>query len=200
MNRVAIYGAIGDYADNTPFIQGLLRDWDKRTLYFEAGILIQGLERNRRDNELRFEIVELLSKNRLPSSSGELLGNALAQTHEEERALAKIEETVKRIGEVAYVWDIEASVSKAATYARALTEASVGIAGETLNGMVDMSLRTARDDIDLNAILRIIAPRFGGTGGGHPKAAGARIPINSFERFVEALNYSINRKRLILQE
>ena len=31
-SRVAIYGAIGDYDDDTPFIRELLKDWDKRTL------------------------------------------------------------------------------------------------------------------------------------------------------------------------
>jgi single-stranded-DNA-specific exonuclease len=190
-SRIAIYGAIGDYADDTPFIQGLLRDWDKRTLYFEAGVLVQGLEGSRRDMRFKHEIVRLLSRNRLPSSSGELLGRALTQTHEEERLLARIEDTVRRVGEVAYVLDIGASVSKAATYARVVAGASVGIAGETVNGIVDMSLRTERDDLDLNAILRDTTQRFGGTGGGHPKASGARIPSASFEKFVEALSASV---------
>ena len=191
MNRIAIYGAIGDYADNTPFIQDLLKDWDKRTLYFEAGVLVQGLEGSRKDIGFKHEIVKLLSKNMLPSSNGELLGRALTQTHEEEKILAKIDEKVQKIGDVAYVLDIGASVSKAATYARVVAGASVGIAGETVNGIVDMSLRTARDDLDLNAILRDITQCFGGTGGGHPKASGARVPKASFEKFVEVLNASI---------
>ena len=146
--------------------------------------------------EFKHAIVKLLSKNRLPSSSGELLGRALTQTHEEENLLAKIEETVQKLGEVAYVIDIGGSVSKAATYARVVAGASVGIAGETVNGIVDMSLRTERDDLDLNAILRDITQRFRGTGGGHPKASGARIPRASFEKFVEALNASITSLRL----
>jgi RecJ-like exonuclease len=95
------------------------------------------------------------------------------------------------MGDVAYVLDIGASLSKAATYARVVAGSSVGIAGETVEGMVDMSLRTERDDLDLNAILRDMAQRFGGTGGGHPKASGARIPRGSFERFVEALSDSV---------
>lgn len=52
MNRVAIYGAIGDYADDTPLIQELLLEWDKRALYFEVGTLVQGLEAAGRDYEL----------------------------------------------------------------------------------------------------------------------------------------------------
>jgi single-stranded-DNA-specific exonuclease len=195
-SRIAIYGAIGDYADDTPFIRELLKDWDKRTLYFEAGVLVQGLEGSRNDMGFKREIVSLLSENRLPSSSGDLLGRALTQTHEEEHALARIERTVRRIGEVAYVLDVGASVSKAATYARVVAGASVGIAGEIINDTVDMSLRTERDDVDLNAILRNIAQRFGGSGGGHPKASGARIPNASFQKFVEALSASITSPRI----
>jgi single-stranded-DNA-specific exonuclease len=54
-----------------------------------------------------------------------------------------------------------------------------------------MSLRTERDDIDLNAILRDITQRLGGSGGGHPKASGARVPEASFEEFIKSLNASI---------
>jgi len=191
MSRVAIYGAIGDYADDTPFVRESLKDWDKRTIYFEAGVLVQGLEGTRRDLRFKLEILRLLSRNRLPSISGELLGRALTRTHEEENLLATIEKTVQTIGEVAYVLDIGGSMSKAATYARVIAGATVGIAGETFDRTVDMSLRTERDDVDLNAILRGLAPRFGGEGGGHPKASGARIPSASFEKFVEALDGSL---------
>jgi single-stranded-DNA-specific exonuclease len=191
MSRVAIYGAIGDYADDTPFIRELLKDWDKRTLFFEAGVLVQGLEGARRDFEFKHEVVRLLSNNRLPSGNEELLERALAQTDEEENLLPRIEVAVRRIGGVAYVLDIGASLSKAATYARVVAGTSVGIAAETVDNIVDMSLRTERDDLDLNAILRDVAQRFGGTGGGHPKASGARIPRGSFERFVEALSDSV---------
>ena len=176
MSRIAIYGAIGDYADDTPLVRELLKEWDKRTLYFEAGVLVQGLEGSRKDIGFKHEIVGLLSRNMLPSSNSELLGRALIETHEEEKLLGRIGAEIKRLGEVAYVLDIGASVSKAAIYARVIGGASVGIAGETFKGIIDMSLRTERDDIDLNAILRDITQRLGGSGGGHPKASGARVP------------------------
>jgi RecJ-like exonuclease len=187
-SRIAIYGAIGDYADHTPFIQKLLKDWDRRAIYFEAGVLIQGLEGTRGDIGFKLETVKLLSENRLPSSSGELLERALTQTHNEERTLAKIEGAIKKIGEIAYVLDIGLSTSKAAMYARAVAGASVGIAGETLDGIVDVSLRTERSDLDLNVRVRDVAQRFGGEGGGHPKASGAKIPSTAFRKFLEALN------------
>ena len=161
ISRIAIHGAIGDYADDTSLVRELLKEWDKRTFYFEAGVPVQGLEGSRRDIVFKHEILKLLSRNRLPSSNSELLGRALVETQEEEKLLGRIGAVIKRVGEVVYVLDIDASVSKAATYARVIGEASVEIAGETSKGIVDMSLRTERDDIDLNAILRDITHALG---------------------------------------
>jgi len=37
---IAIYGAIGDYMDSTPFIKEGLLNWDRRTIYFEVSTLV----------------------------------------------------------------------------------------------------------------------------------------------------------------
>ena len=42
MRRVAIYGAIGEFSE-TALVKKWERDWDKRTLYFFAGTLVQGV-------------------------------------------------------------------------------------------------------------------------------------------------------------
>jgi single-stranded-DNA-specific exonuclease len=193
-SRIAIYGAIGDYADHTQIIQKLIRDWDRRTIYFEAGVLIQGLEGTKENIGFKREIVKLLSENRLPSTSAKLLERAVIQTHNEEQAISEIENKIDRIGEIAYVLDVGLSLSKAATYARALAGASIGIAGKILDGIVDVSLRTERNDLDLNILTREVAHRFRGEGGGHPKASAARIPSASFRKFLEALNCIIEKK------
>ena len=36
-DRVALYGCIGDYADENNWVKRTLRRWDKRQIYFEAG-------------------------------------------------------------------------------------------------------------------------------------------------------------------
>ncbi|MBC7130724.1 DHH family phosphoesterase [Candidatus Bathyarchaeota archaeon] len=69
-----------------------------------------------------------------------------------------------------------------------MAQTAVGIAGETRGKMIDMSIRTCNEKIDLNKILRRITPKLGGSGGGHPQAAGARIPEEKFNEFVKELN------------
>jgi len=102
----------------------------------------------------------------------------------------EIAEKVQTLGKIAYVLNIEGSVAKAAIYARAETGLKIGIAGEEVGGCIDMSLRTTDEGVDLNRILRQVAPALGGTGGGHPKAAGATIPADNFQRFLKAIDES----------
>ncbi|MEM2029165.1 MAG: DHH family phosphoesterase, partial [Candidatus Bathyarchaeia archaeon] len=65
---------------------------------------------------------------------------------------------------------------------------------EERKGFIDMSLRTCEKGIDLNSILRRISLKFGGSGGGHPQAAGARIPKENFPKFIEELDIAVKSR------
>jgi len=189
--RTAIMGAIGDYLDNTPLIHQLLKRWDKRTLYFESGLLIQGIEGQKRNHELKRSIVANLANNLPPSFDRRLVELAIQNTHLEEIAIRELKSKVKILGKVAYVLNFPFSHGKTATYIRGLTDTLVGIAGEERKNMIDMSLRACSQKIDLNRILRRITRKLGGSGGGHPNAAGARIPKEKFKFFLEKLNENL---------
>jgi RecJ-like exonuclease len=193
LSRVAIYGAIGDYSDNTPLILELLRDWDKRTLYFETGILVQGVLGSRKEYDFKRQLVFELSVNRLPSKNRELVNRAIMETFSEEEMRLQIKHKVKLVGKVAYVLDVAGSTAKAAIYAGAATGAIIGMAGETRGEMIDLSVRTRDEKINLNSILVEVAPKYGGAGGGHPLAAGARVPSKNFSDFIEGINKMIER-------
>lgn len=194
MGRVAIYGAIADYLDDTPVISQLLCGWDKRTIYFETGILVQGLEGRKREHDFKREVVAHLALNQPPSMHRGLLDSALENTRREEEVLKKIEEYTQVYGDIAYALDVQFSLGKTAIYVRAAAGASVGVAGERRKGLIDMSLRTCRRDLDLNRILRQITPKLGGSGGGHPTAAGARVPEEKFKTFIEELAGAIKKE------
>ncbi|MEM2924157.1 MAG: DHHA1 domain-containing protein [Methanocellales archaeon] len=187
-SRVAIYGAIGDYLNHTHFIQKLLEKWDKRTLYFESGIIIQGIEGRKRDYTLKRGIISNLARNLPPSFDSKLIELAIEHSRREEAAVLELEDKVQMRGNLAYVLNYPFSLGKTALYIIRLTNALIGIAGEDWKGMVDMSLKTRNLKIDLNKLLRKICPMLGGSGGGHPSAAGARVPRHNFERFLDELN------------
>ena len=196
MSRIAIYGAIADYLDDTPVISQLLCNWDKRTIYLETGILVQGLEGRKREHDFKREVIVHLASGQPPSMHKRLLESALENTRREEEAIQMIGGYLHVYDGIAYVLDFPFSLGKTAIYARALAGAIVGLAGERRKGFIDMSLRTYRRDIDLNRILRQITPKLGGSGGGHPTAAGARVPEENFKPFIEELNKAIKREEM----
>lgn len=188
MSRVAIYGAIGDYSDNTPRIKELLKKWDKRELYLEAGILVAALEGiKKRDFEFKRNLVNYLSKNRLPSSDRNLVEIALRESEKDEKMRQVVKNSLKKHGKVAYVINIGWSLGKAATYARAYANALVGVAAEEIDENIDISVRS----VSLNNLHKIVskaAEELGGVGGGHANAAGARIPKGLFPEFIGRLD------------
>ncbi len=187
-DRVALYGAIGDYADQSPWVKEVLERWDKRQIYFEAGILVQGLEGSRGMYDFKRHIVEHLSKNRRPSQLSELLVRALIQAVNNEELHAWVERNVRVVGKVAYVINPPGSISVAATYAKGVTKSPVGLAAEERDSIYVMSLRANPKKINLDRALREITPHLGGSGGGHSSAAGARIPKHRFMTLIQFLN------------
>ncbi len=186
-SRVGLYGAIGDYLDETRWVRDIMDYWDKRSIYFEAGMLVQGLEGSRREYDFKRRIVELLASNRLPSNDSELLLRALIQSHRDEKLRVWVKENIVRRDFVSYVLNPPGSLGRAANYARIYGGGLVGIAFESRNDLLIMSLRSNRG-IDLNSVLRRISVKLGGSGGGHAVAAGARIPRDRFKEFISMLN------------
>ncbi len=192
-DRIALYGAIADYADVTSWVEEALSRWDKRQIYFEAGILSQGLENSRKLYSLKREVVDHLSRNLRPSAHEELLKRALNQAQENEKLLTWVEQNVVVEGSIAYVLNPPGSIPIAAVYALRTTGVKIGIAGEVRKDLVVMSLRTANKELNLNNILRKITPLIRGSGGGHKNAAGARIPKENLSRLLRLLNEELNK-------
>jgi len=195
-SRVALYGAIGDYIDDTPWVKNTLNNWDKRSIYLEAGILIQGLEGSRREHDFKRRIVDLLAKNMLPSSDPELLLRAYVQSRKDEELRIWVKNNVKTHGIVGYVANPPGSIGRAANYARIYSGKPIGLAYEERGDMLVMSLRSS-PGIDLNTLLRRATRELGGSGGGHPSAAGARIKR---DKFIELLDLITKMTSTILVE
>lgn len=188
MSRVAIYGAIGDYAIDTEWVKAAMAEWDIKSLFLEAGVLVLALDRLGRNYELKRKVVEGLSRNGLPSSIPGLLSLAAEQAKAVEEMRQRLPKLVKVGGLIAYVIEPGASVGLAAFYAAVEAGKPVGVAVEERKGVFSGSARARDARINLNAALRAVAPKFGGSGGGHPQAAGFRVPIESFEEFLSELD------------
>jgi RecJ-like exonuclease len=194
MSRVAMYGAIGDYADMTPGAGSIILNWDKRSLYYQAGTLSQGIEIGRRDYEFKRDLVKQLAMNILPSEIGVLAKNALVAARHEDEMRKRVQRDVVRMRNIAYVTDMRGCIGKAAIFARVYGKVTVGLAAEYRDhrDAYDFSTR-AIGNINMNVIIGEVTAKYGGSGGGHPLAAGGRVPAANMKDFIKDLDDTVGK-------
>lgn len=194
--RLALYGAIGDYCDSTPFAKTHLDDFDKRTLYLEAGLLVQALQEidYRRESK---DLVRQLSLGVEPSSMNDIVTLAIKATRIEHEVFRYVSKNARKMGPIGYVLDmpIGGYRGKSAKFAAYVTDSKVGIsARSTDDDEVDISMRIRRSSVNLNqALNKVLSGIPGAHGGGHPAAAGASMSKVSFPKFLQELAEFVNR-------
>ncbi len=187
--RLALYGAIGDYCDDTPFAKAHFDDVDKRTLYLEAGLLVQALQEIDYRKESK-DLVHQLAMGIKPSSMDDIVALALKATRIEHEVFRYVQQNARKLGQVGYVLDmpINGYRGKSAKFSAYVTNSKVGISARSSDDEVDMSIRRRGTMVDLNKTLNIILKDLeGSSGGGHPAAAGASLDRNDFPRFLQLL-------------
>ncbi len=193
--RLALYGAVGDYCDETPFAKTQFDNYDKRTIYLEAGLLVQCLQEIDYQRESK-DLVRQLTLGIQPSLMDNIIDLAMRATRIEHEVFRYIQTSAKRLGSVGYVLDLPISGyrGKSAKYAAYVTDANIGISARSSDEDIDMSIRRRGSKIDLNKALNRILPDIEGShGGGHPAAAGASMNKNDFPKFLQRLStYVIN--------
>lgn len=194
LDRVALWGAIADYCEETEFVHDGLSKYDRRTIYMEAGLLSQALSEAAGDYHYKRDVVHKLAQGNPPTEIQEIVDRALKSTKREWGVWRYVKEHVKREGNIAIIYDLPSgSLGKAATYALGVTGGDVGICTRKDDDEVDVSMRRrAGVKIDLNEMLRHITARLGGSGGGHEGAAGATVPADLFDTFLETVKKEIS--------
>ena len=194
LDRVALCGAIADYCEETEFVRDGLSKYDRRTIYMEAGLLTQALGEAAGDYHYKREVVLKLAQGDLPTEISEIVDRAIKATKREWEVWRYVKEHVVREGNIAIIYDLPSgSLGKAALYALGTTGADVGVCTRKDDDEVDVSIRRrAGIKVDLNEMLRHITARIGGSGGGHEGAAGATIPANLFDTFLDTVKKEIS--------
>jgi single-stranded-DNA-specific exonuclease len=194
--RLALYGAIGDYCDDTEFAIQQFDNYDKRTLYLEAGLLVQALQEIDYRKEAK-DIVRQLTLGIEPSSMNDIVALALKATRIEHQVFRYVQGNARKLGPIGYVLDmpINGYRGKSAKFAAYVADANVGISARSTDDEIDMSLRRRQSNVDLNKALDSILPEMeGAQGGGHPAAAGASMYKNDFPKFLQKLAEYVDEK------
>ncbi|MDI6884228.1 MAG: DHHA1 domain-containing protein [Hadesarchaea archaeon] len=194
LDRVALWGAIADYCEETGFVRDGLSKYDRRTIYMEAGLLTQALGEAAGDYHYKRDVLLRLSQGTPPTEIPEIVDRAVKATKREWEVYEYVKKHVVLEGNIAIVHDLPSgSLGKAALYALGLTGTDVGICTRRDGEEVDVSMRRrAGAKIDLNEMLRHITARLGGSGGGHEGAAGATIPASIFDAFLETIKKEVS--------
>jgi RecJ-like exonuclease len=194
--RLALYGAIGDYCDDTKFSKIHFDDYDKRTLYLEAGLLVQALQEIDYRREAK-DLVRQLTIGIEPSSMNDIVALAVKATRIEHEVFRYVQSNARKLSRVGYVLDmpINGYRGKSAKFAAYVTNSMIGISARSSDDDVDMSIRRRQCDVDLNKALgKILSGIEGGQGGGHPAAAGASLHRNDFPLFLQQLAEYVDTK------
>jgi len=187
----AIYGAIGDYSDNTPFVKERLHNWDKISLYFEVSALIMGIKTESFGSyDSKRRIVKTMASGDNPTDIMGLVKAASEAVNREFDLYEMIKRMAKKTGKIGYVKQIHGFGFRgsSALFAATVTDAPIGICIDIKNNKIDVTIRTRDYKYKLNKIAEKAAESVNGSGGGLPSAAGARIPKGTLDRFIKKMN------------
>lgn len=188
---LAIYGAIGDYLDDTHFARQAMLNWDKRTLYFEVSTLVMGIKNDEFGNYgAKRDIVRTLAKGKNPSDVPGLVQAAKQAVDREFKLYEYVKKKAKSIRNIAYLEGIPAFGFRgpSALFAATVRDKPVGLCVYRRKNHIDITIRSRNPRLNLGRLAEQAAHEVDGSGGGLAGAAGARIAKNAFQAFVKKLN------------
>ncbi len=188
---LAIYGAIGDYSDDTPFVRERIKNWDRRALYFEVSAISLGIKNSQfADYNGKRALVKTFASGKNPSNIPGLVKSAREAVNREFELYEIIKQKAQASGKVGFIKDLPTFGFRgpSALFAATVRDKPMGVSAHTRSRYVDITMRTRDYSLKLNALADRAAEAVGGSGGGHAAAAGAKIPLGTFRKFLAELN------------
>jgi len=192
---IAIYGAIGDYCDDTQFVKDVEKDWDIRALYFEVSTLVMGIKTPHFEHyDKKRMIVKELSKGKNPSDIPGLVMEAKEAVNKEFELYDIVKKRAEKDKNIGIVRDLEGFGFRgpAALFAATVTNSILGFSVYDRTNHLDITVRTRNYKVDLSILLAEAGLSVGGNGGGHPEAGGARIPMGRLQDFIDYINKELD--------
>lgn len=188
---IALYGAIGDYEDDTPFVHEKITSWDRRALYFEVSTLILGIkDKEFSTYDAKRRIVQTMSLGKNPSDVPGLVSAAKQSVNEEFQLYEYVKKHAEKRGKIGVVGNLPhfGFRGPAALFAATVMDTDVGMYIWEKENYADITVRKRNSPVQLNVIMEEAAESVGGSGGGHAAAAGARVPKDKLDKFVHRVN------------
>jgi RecJ-like exonuclease len=186
---IALMGAVTDYMDGSPKASRLMEQADRQFVLLESTMLAYAIAKHGDQKGYADFIVEELSKMKHPHEIEGVPESAVAQLGEMVRLGEEVKKKGTRMGDLAYMVTDQHSTGNIAKLLIGAFEVPVGVAlKEQQKGWYEVSLRrTSECKVHLGRTIGKIASELGGNGGGHAKAAGARIPKANMQKMLDEL-------------
>jgi single-stranded-DNA-specific exonuclease len=194
---IVVLGAVGDYKERTPQMQGLIERFNERKVYPEALFLEWALMVS--EDSFKRGVVEELVQGKWPYQMSTMGKEADAIVRRQRTLERYVREKSEKICE--HVMLIRnppfKATGPAATLLTKLDNVDIGIASRMDGKHVYLSLRRHEaSDINLTSLIDQSASKFGGMGGGHAAAAGGKIPVERFNEFLLEIKRMLPEGRL----
>jgi RecJ-like exonuclease len=193
--RLAAYAAVSDQFEDGPIASKLIATLDKQFVQHEALILTHALQMET-SSEFRSLVVEGLRRLTYPHKivgAYEAAMNGLEKTAD---LLETLPSKAWRRGGIAFLEDVIGNSTGA--IAGLLIDAmnvDVGVCYKIENDQVSISIRSRKGlEHHLGEISKRVSNKYGGFGGGHERASGARVPRSNYHEFLKDIELELSSK------
>ena len=186
---IALMGAVTDYMDDSPMAKKMMEKADRQFVLLESTMLAYALAKRAGRGGFPETVVKELSMMKRPHEIPGVPGLAVEQLAEMVRLEDEVKRKGKTLGPLAYMVTTQRSTGNVAKLLVGAFDVQVGVAlKEQEKGWYEVSLRcTSECKTHLGKTIGQISSELGGSGGGHRKAAGCRIPVGEMEEMLGML-------------
>jgi len=190
---IALLGAVTDYMDDSPMAKRMMELADRQFILLEATMLAYAVAKKAGEGGFPEMLVRELAKMKHPHEIPGVPALAVEQLSEMVKLGDEVKRKGKKLGTLAYMVTAQRSTGNVAKLLIGGFDVPVGVAlKEQEKGWYEVSLRcTDESRIHLGKTIGKIASGLGGSGGGHRKAAGCRIPVERMGEMLDRLSASL---------
>jgi len=190
---LACYAAVTDYLDTQPLARQLMQRFDRQFILLEATMLSYAISRRNGDPLFLASVINRLAKMTYPHQIEGVQAAAAVQAEEIVKLSSTLSKEGQRMRNFAYAETREEATGLVANLLFGAFDTPVAFAYRIESeGVFEGSLRGSYTlDKNLGSIATVLAQQLGGSGGGHKKAAGVRVPVTRLKEFLDLLDHGL---------
>lgn len=196
---LAAYGAITDFMDDRLVAKKIISRHDRQFVLLESTLLSYALVGAGDDKAFRGRVVEELSALKFPHEIEGVVEYSRRGLEATAHLMSEVAEKGVKGDWTAHMEAKEGSTGTVANLLIGAFDVPVGVAYRYIRDedIYEVSLRESYDgEFDLGKIVSMVTRIIGGSGGGHKKACGARIPSALLKEFLDMVEFELDKASL----